>query len=249
MQLPPVLSPSILSIVLLSGLATAILPTAKQPWSNYTVHDKTRPLPPKVKVDKPITTPAPSDAIVLFNGKGTSEWTQPWRVKDGVMIASPKDNLTKREFADCQLHLEWRVPAGRKVKGQSGGNSGIFLMNLYEVQILESHDNLTYADGQAGALYGQTPPSVNASLPQGSWQSYDIFFKAPRYDGKKLISPAYITVIHNGVVIHNHQQFYGPTKWRRVFKYPETHPEKAPIRLQWHRDPIEYRNIWVRPLK
>ncbi|MFC4992351.1 3-keto-disaccharide hydrolase [Rubritalea tangerina] len=222
--------------------------TPKQPWSDYVVHDGTRPTPQKVQTNGAITTPAPADAIVLFNGTDASAFTKQWKVKDGILIASPGNTHTKQHFADCQLHIEWRVPANRKIKNQAGGNSGIFLMDKYEIQVQESHTNVTYADGQAGALYGQTPPLVNASSPQGEWQSYDILFTAPRYQDGKLISPAYVTVIHNGVVIHNHQKFYGPTVFRKLAKYPEKHPEKAPIRLQWHSDPIEFRNIWIRPL-
>lgn len=222
--------------------------TPKQPWSDYVVHDGTRPLPEKVKATGPVTTPAPSDAIVLFDGTDTSAWTKAWKVKDGVMIASPGNTSTKQSFGDCQLHIEWRVPAGRKVKNQSGGNSGVFLMQKYEIQVQESHTNVTYADGQTGAMYGQHPPLVNASTPQGEWQSYDIIFTAPRYEGEKCVSPARVTVIHNGVLIQNHQQYFGPSVYKKLPSYPKQHPAKAPLMLQWHRDPIEFRNIWLREL-
>ena len=165
------------------------------------------------------------------------------------MIASRGGNLiTKEKFADCQVHLEWRVPAGRVVEGQKGGNSGIFLMNLYEIQIQESHTNVTYPDGQAASIYGQYPPLKNASTPQGEWQSYDIIFKAPVYNEDGVVTPAFITVIHNGVVVHNAQELKGPTKGKKVTKYPKTHAAKGPIRLQWHKDPIEFRNFWVREI-
>ncbi|MBK1856171.1 DUF1080 domain-containing protein [Verrucomicrobiaceae bacterium 5K15] len=223
--------------------------TPKQPWSDYRVHDTERPHPEKVKTAGAITTPAPADAIVLFDGKNTEAFTKNWKVEDGVMIASPGKNLTKQSFGSIQMHVEWRIPAGRKVQGQGGGNSGIFMMDRYEVQVMESHTNVTYADGQAGALYGQTPPLVNASAPQGEWQSYDIIFEAPVYGEDGMKTPAYITVIHNGVVVQQHQKYYGPTVFRKVASYPKTHPEKAPIQFQWHGDPIEYRNIWVRELK
>lgn len=223
--------------------------TPKQPWSEYTVHDMTRPHPVKVQTYGAVTTKAPADAIVLFDGKNTDAFTKKWKITDGVMIASPGDNRSKQSFGSCQLHVEWKIPAGRKVNGQAGGNSGIFLMDRYELQVQESHTNVTYADGQAAALYGQNPPLVNASVPQGEWQSYDIIFHAPVYGADGMRTPAYITVIHNGVVVHAHQQFYGPTTHKKVAQYPKTHPEKAPIRFQWHGDPIEFRNIWVRDLK
>jgi len=154
----------------------------------------------------------------------------------------------KQEFGSVQLHVEWRIPAGRKVNGQKGGNSGIFLMDRYEIQVQESHTNVTYADGQAAALYGQTPLMVNASAPQGEWQSYDIVFEAPIYDPSGMKEPARVTVIHNGVLVHHRQKYYGPTKHKKAATYPKNHPEKAPIRFQWHGDPIEFRNVWVREL-
>ena len=220
--------------------------TPKQPWSEYKVHDMDRPHPKKVKSNGAVTTPPPAGATVLFDGKNIDAFTKAWKVENGVLIASPGDTRTKESFGDCVLHIEWRVPAGRKVKGQSGGNSGIFLMDRYEVQVQESHTNVTYADGQAAAIYGQTPPSVNPSVPQGEWQSYDIVFKAPVYGEKGLEKPAYVTVIHNGVKVHDKQEIYGTTTHKKVAKYPKTHPEKAPIRIQWHNDPIEFRNIWVK---
>lgn len=220
----------------------------KQPWSDYGVHDETRPRPPKVSNRGAVTTKAPEDAVVLFDGKNTDAFTKVWRVKNGVMVASPGSTDTKQSFGSCHLHIEWKIPAGREVNGQAGGNSGLFLMKMYEVQVMESHTNVTYADGQAAALYGQTPPMVNASAPQGEWQSYDIIFEAPEYNDEGVVTPAYVTVIHNGVVVHAHQKYYGPTVFRKVANYPQTHPEKAPIRLQWHNDPVEYRNIWVKEL-
>ena len=157
------------------------------------------------------------------------------------------DILSKESFGDCQIHLEWRLPIDRKVSGQGGGNSGIFLMNAFEIQILQSNGNQTYPDGQAGALYGQTPPLANATTEQGTWQSYDIIFTAPRVDeAGKLQEPARVTVLHNGVVLHHDKAFLGPTVYRSLAKYPEKTPTKGPIRLQWHGDPVEYRNIWVR---
>lgn len=239
---------SFVSISLLASVSLSVgAETPKQPWSDFTVHDKARPVPKHVEAQA-VTVKAPSDAIVLFDGANTDAFTVPWTVRDGIMIATAKDTHSKQAFASCQLHLEWRIPVGRKVNGQTGGNSGVFLMDLYEVQILQSHNNRTYADGQAGALYGQTPPLVNATSAQGEWQSYDILFTAPIYKDGKVERPAYVTVIHNGVVVQNQQVLYGPTEHRIVTSYPVEHPEKAPLRLQWHGDPVEYRNIWIRPL-
>jgi len=222
--------------------------TPKQPWSDYVVHDGTRPVPEKVKTHGAVIVKAPEDADVLFDGKSSSEFSSGWEVKDGVMVATKRDASSKKKYGSCQLHIEWRVPAGRKIENQKGGNSGVFFMGAYEVQVMESYKNVTYADGQAGALYGQTPPRVNASAPQGEWQSYDITFEAPKYDENGMVEPAYVTVIHNGVVVHHRQKYHGPTVFRKVAKYPKKHPEKGPLKLQFHGDPIEYRNIWVREL-
>ncbi|MGB2403034.1 MAG: 3-keto-disaccharide hydrolase [Akkermansiaceae bacterium] len=146
----------------------------KQPWSEYTVNQIDRPHPVKVQSPGVVCAKPPKGALVLFDGTNTDAFTVGWKIKDSLMIASPRSTRTKKSFGSCTLHLEWRVPAGRKIDGQKGGNSGVFLMDRYEIQIMESHTNVTYADGQAAAIYGQTPPSVNASLPQGEWQSYDI---------------------------------------------------------------------------
>jgi hypothetical protein len=219
--------------------------TPKQPWSDYTVHQIDRPNPEKVKTNGAVCTKPPAGAVVLFDGKNTDAFTRAWRVKDGLMIASPGSTQTKKSFGSCKLHVEWRVPAGRKVDGQYGANSGVFLMSRYEVQVLESFENVTYADGQAAAIYGQYPPSVNASVPQGEWHSYDIIFEAPVYGDNGLEKPAFMTVIHNGVKVHDRQQLHGPTTFKKLATYPSKHPDKAPIRIQWHKDPIEFRNIWV----
>jgi len=224
--------------------------TSQLPDSDYVVHDGTRPEPKKVKTQGVVTIPAPADAKILFDGGNLDAWIEPkWTIKDRCLVAAQKNLLSRDSFDDCQLHIEWRVPKDRKVKGQSGGNSGVFFMNRYEVQILESFENKTYPDGQAGAMYGQYPPLVNPSAPQGEWQSYDIAFKAPRYEGDKCVSPAILTVFHNGVLIHHGQPYLGPTSHRRVAKYPGKHSEKAPLKLQWHGDPIEFRNIWIREVR
>ncbi len=218
------------------------------PGSTYTVHDTTRPQPRKVESTGAVTISAPSDALVLFDGTDTKAWNGDWRVEEGILIASPGALTTKEHFRDCQIHLEFRVPAGREIMGQKGGNSGIFIMGKYEIQVGESHTNVTYPDGQAGAVYGQTPPLVNPATPQGEWQSYDIIFKAPVSKDGKVVTPAEVTVLFNGVAVQAGFRIQGPTKHKTTTSYPENHPEKGPIFLQWHKDPIEYRNIWVRPL-
>jgi len=224
------------------------------PGVPYVVHDGTRPQPPVVVPAGAVMMRPPSDARVLFDGTSTAAWTnggQPaaWPIVEGSLVAAKPGNLRSKEsFGAIQLHLEWRLPAGRKVDGQHGGNSGVFLMGLYEVQILQSHDNKTYPDGQATALYGQLPPLANATLPQGEWQSYDIAFEPPGYEGEKIVKPAKVTVLHNGIVTQHGELFLGPTQYRKLAAYPAKHPETGPVELQYHGDPVEFRNIWVRPL-
>lgn len=224
------------------------------PGVPYVVHDGTRPQPPIITTGGAVVVKAPSDAKMLFDGKSLDAWTTDggpakWLVKDGALIASPPGNLrTKESFGAVQLHFEWRLPAGRKVDGQSGGNSGVFLMGLYEIQVLQSNNNKTYPDGQATALYGQLPPLVNATGPQGEWQSYDIAFEPPVYEGDKVVKPAKVTVMHNGVFTQNGEVFLGPTQHQKLAAYPPSHPKVGPIELQFHGDPMEYRNMWIRPL-
>ena len=155
--------------------------------------------------------------------------------------------VTREKFGDCQLHVEWMVPEGSEGSGQGRGNSGVELMGRYEVQVLDSFDNLTYPDGQAGALYGQWPPLVNAVRRPGEWQSYDIVFEAPRFDGVKLIKAAYMTVFLNGVLLHHRKELMGPTVHRALARYAP-HPAEAPLVLQDHQQPVRYRNIWIRRL-
>lgn len=220
----------------------------KLPGVAYSVHDPARPQPPAVETAGAVVVKPPSDAVVLFDGTSLDAWTPGWVVKDGAMVATGKNIETKQAFGAIQMHLEWRLPAGRKVDGQNGGNSGVFLMGLYEVQVLQSNKNPTYPDGQAGAMYGQLPPLVNATAPQGEWNSYDLAFEPPVYDGTKVVKPAKLTLFHNGVCVQNGESYLGPTQHRSLAKYPEKHPETAPISLQFHGDPMEYRNLWVRPL-
>jgi len=217
----------------------------------YRVHDPARPHP---RVVTPSAQPggAPSDAIVLFDGKDLSQWTptrQPWKVENGYMeVASNAGDLrTKEKFGDVQLHIEWAAPAQIRGNSQNRGNSGVFLQGRYEVQVLDSSANLTYADGQAGAIYGQWPPLVNPARKPGEWQSYDIVFEAPRFEGQRLVKPAYLTVFLNGVLLHNRKEVMGPTVHRQLAKYAPQ-PEEDSLVLQDHQNPVRYRNIWVRRL-
>jgi hypothetical protein len=197
----------------------------------------------------------PSDAIVLFDGNDMSDWknADDWEIKDGAVTVNPrapgmKYATTKRSFGDCQLHVEWAEPEEVKGSGQDRGNSGVYLMSRYEVQILDSYHNPTYYDGQCGSIYKQYPPLVNVCRKLGEWQSYDIIFEAPRFDGSgKLIKPAYVTVLQNGVLIQNHSEIQGSTSWDHPPAY-EAHPERAPLQLQNHGDPVGFRNIWIREL-
>ena len=193
---------------------------------------------------------APSDATVLFDGKDLSAWKngENWEVKEGAAICHKSDVETKEAFGDCQLHIEWMIPEGTPGKGQGRGNSGVYFMKTYEIQILDSYKNETYFDGQAASIYKQTPPMVNAMRKQGEWNVYDLVFTAPRFsnDGK-LKSPAYITAIHNGVLVLNHFELQGASFWHQPPKYTK-HAEKLPISLQNHGNPVHFRNIWVREI-
>lgn len=201
------------------------------------------------EVDQP-----PSDAIILFDGTDLNEWTgrneekAKWDINNNVMTIVPKSGAisTRKSFGNCQLHIEWRTPEQVVGKGQGRGNSGVFLMGKYEVQVLDSYNNRTYSNGQAGSIYKQYIPLVNACRPPGEWQSFDIIFKAPKFDeAGELISPAYITVLHNGVLIHNHVEIKGTTTHMGKPSY-KPHPEKLPLTLQDHGNPVSFRNIWIR---
>jgi len=205
----------------------------------------------------PLVTPGqtnsdpPSDAIVLFDGTDLSHWkgAEQWSVVDGNAVVGKGAITSKEQFGDCQVHIEWSAPTPATGSGQGRGNSGLFLMGIYELQILDSYDNPTYFDGQAGAIYKQTPPAVNATRPPGEWNTYDVFWTAPRFaeDGS-LVSPAYITAVHNGVLILNHFALKGDTPFNRPPKYT-AHPPTGPLMIQDHGNPMRFRNIWVREFK
>jgi len=201
-------------------------------------------------------TKAPSDAIVLFDGTDLSEWRHGdgsaarWKLEDGaVTVVGGTGNIeTRQSFGNVQLHIEWRSPAVVEGESQGRGNSGVFLQKLYEVQVLDSYKNRTYANGQAASIYKQHIPLVNASRAPGEWQTYDIVFEAPRFDADgTLRSPAYATVLHNGVLVQNHVQLEGPTVYIGEPSYA-AHAERQPLSLQDHGNPVSYRNIWIRDL-
>ncbi|HIE52752.1 MAG TPA: DUF1080 domain-containing protein [Armatimonadetes bacterium] len=225
------------------------------PDSKYRVHDPNRPQPRVVTPGEKSGEP-PSDAIVLFDGTDLSKWVSSkdggeaqWKVENGYLEVVPgTGNIqTKEHFGDCQLHLEWMAPAEAEGESQGRGNSGVFLMGLYEVQVLDCYDNPTYADGTTAAIYGQYPPLVNACRRPGEWQTYDIIWEAPRFEGEKLVRPAYLTVLHNGIVVHNHVALLGTTGHRRLPEY-KPHPPVGPLMLQDHGNPVRFRNIWYRVL-
>jgi len=192
----------------------------------------------------------PADAIVLFDGEDMSAWNggENWKIENGYAEVAKSGVTTKQAFGDCQLHLEFATPEVVKGTGQGRGNSGVYLMGKYEVQILDSYENTTYYDGQCGAIYKQTPPIVNACRGPGQWQTYDIIFTAPRFkDDGSVKSPAYVTVLHNGVLIQNHFELQGGTSYTAPPSY-SAHPEKLPINLQNHGNPTRYRNIWIREM-
>lgn len=192
----------------------------------------------------------PADAIVLFDGTDLSKWKngENWIIKDGTCTPAKSDITTKDSFGDCQIHLEFATPEVVKGNGQGRGNSGVYIMERYEVQILDSYQNKTYFDGQCASLYKQKPPMVNVCRKPGEWQTYDIIFETARFDAdKKLVKPAIATVIQNGVVVQNHFELQGGTFFDRPAMYVP-HPAKAPLRLQNHGDPVKFRNIWIREL-
>jgi Domain of Unknown Function (DUF1080) len=262
----PSLAPLLLAASTAAALMTSFSTAPQDPAPGYRdtpklpdgwrVHDADRPRPPVVPpgpAGAPV--PPPSDAVVLFDGSNLDAFrgnngAARWTVADGAMTVNGTGDIqTAAEFGDCQLHIEWASPAEVKSESQGRGNSGVFFFGRYEVQVLDSYDNPTYADGQAAALYGQKPPLVNACRKPGEWQTYDILFRAPRFaaDGS-LQQPARVTVIHNGIAVQLDEALLGGTAHRSTASY-QAHGPTGPIRLQDHGNPVRFRNIWLRPLQ
>ena len=238
-----------------TGVVVGYKDTPLLPWTGnkYHVHDPDRPVPKYVK-PAPASEQsgkAPSDAIVLFDGKDLSAW-QPssWKVKDGYTEVAGGSLATKESFGDCQLHIEWMSPEEPGNQMMNRGNSGVLMMGAYEIQVFDSHpvhDVQIYADGQTASIYGQTPPLVNSSRRPGEWQSFDILFTAPVFDGDKLVARPKVTMLHNGVLVHLDQEIMGPMA-HRVIRPLKPHAPKLPLVLQGHGCPVRYRNMWIRPL-
>jgi hypothetical protein len=232
--------------------------TQKIPDIQWTIHDPDRPQPPVVNpgpAGNPVSVP--SDAVILFDGADLSQWEDSkgqiarWKVENAYMEVVKKTGSirTKKKFGDCQLHIEWMAPEPATGEGQDRGNSGVFLMEKYEVQVLDCYQNTTYSDGMTASIYGQYSPLVNACRPPGEWQTYDIVFHRPHFDEQgALIQPARMTVFHNSILVHDNRILTGPTDHKKRPPYV-SHPEKLPISLQDHGNPVRYRNIWIRELE
>ncbi len=247
--------------IIVAVAAATSLSAGKIPELKWKSHDQTRPAPdvvtPGAVSSGNDVGSAPSDAVVLFDGSDFDGWVDmegnpsKWTVRDGALECVPDSGYirTLQSFGDCQLHIEWATPVDPKGNSQGRGNSGVFFgLNLYEIQVLDSYENKTYADGSASSIYGQYPPLVNACKGPGEWQTYDIIYTAPRFeDCGEMKSPARFTVIHNGVLTQNNVTLTGPAVWIGRPPY-KAHPEKMPIALQDHGNPVRYRNIWVREL-
>ena len=244
------------TILLLGMINICLCAAAQQNQGDPKLTEIWRPVPRVINPGK-LSADPPSDAIVLFgNTKDSVKWEsktgQPfnWKAFDDNLTVVPfaGDLRTKQSFGDCQLHIEWRTPAEIKGEGQGRGNSGVFLMSLYELQVLDSYINLTYSNGQAGSIYKQHMPLVNVCRPPGEWQTYDIYFTAPQFSQDSLLkSAAHITVVQNGVLIQNNVELWGAMQFIGVPKY-EKHAAKAPLLLQDHHNPVSFRNIWIREL-
>jgi len=225
----------------------------KNPGSEWFVHDPTRPQPKAAdpKDIKPnLGAKPPEGAIVLFDGTDLSKWKDgEWKIEDGYMEVAKGNLNSKESFGSAIYHVEWASPTEVKGGGQGRGNSGFIIMGKYELQVLDSWKNATYVDGMAGAIYGQNPPSVNASVKPGEWNSYDVQWHAPKFDAdKKLVKPARITVIWNGIKVQDNYELVGVVSHVKATKY-QPHADKLPLHLQNHGDKVRYRNIWVKPIE
>lgn len=246
--------------------ATGYNDTPVLPGQKWKVHDIDRPRPAVVTPGAKLGDP-PSDAVVLFNGKDLSKWEIPgpppnrkkdsnkprptaWKVENGYFEIAPGAGTmrTKEKFGDMQLHIEWASTPTIYGDSQWRGNSGVLIMGRYEIQVLDSYQNPTYADGQAGAIYGQWPPLVNAVRKRGEWNAYDIVWEAPKFEGGKVVKNAFVTVFLNGVLLHNRKEVIGEMAHRVVGVYKGHAPEE-PLALQDHDVPVRYRNVWARRLK
>ncbi len=248
---------SALSLFALSGAYAQLKPEKMTPESSELWDPEPRLVTPGSITSATSGTTAPSDAVVLFDGTNLDHWVSsndgkspaPFTLDGGAMTVAPKKGgiQTKEEFGDFQLHIEWRSPSEVKGSGQGRGNSGIFLQGVYELQVLDSYNNRTYANGQAGSIYKQTPPLVNPVKAPGEWQSYDVIYTAPRFNKDGMVTvPAYVTVLLNGVVVQNHTQIQGTTPY---VGRPTNKPHgKGPISLQDHNDLVSFRIIWRREL-
>lgn len=228
--------------------------TPVQPWSGYHTHDPDRPAPARVQPGEFSTQlqpgTAPADALVLFDGKDMAQWKPmpEWKLENGLLVAGTGNLATKEEFGDCQLHLEWQAPNPPEGQFMNQGNNGVLMMGMTEIQIFDSYTNQLYADGQAAAIYAQTPPLVNPCRKPGEWQTYDIVWTAPEFKDGKLSKPARVTMFFNGLLVHLNQEIYGNTPHRGLASYT-TQATQGPIALMGHHCPVKFRNIWVRKLE
>ena len=247
-------------LVCLLSLCASIFTVSKlgaQIPSQWKAHDMNRPRPPIVKPGAlALPVPPPSDAVILFDGKDLSKWRSEdgspakWIAANGYMESVKGSGylFTRQNFGDIQLHVEWATPVPPSGESQGRGNSGVFPMGLYEIQVLDSYGNDTYPDGQAASIYGQYPPLVNACLPPGEWQSFDTVFRRPRFNADgQLLEPAKVTLFQNSILVQDNVRVWGPTMWLQHLPY-EPHPDKMPLSLQDHGNPVRYRNIWLREL-
>ena len=251
------------AVVALTDVLADTFADSHDRYMQWQVHDQARPKPPVVTPGGSGTQhaagTAPSDAIVLFDGSDLKAFSHQdgedcqWVIRENAALEVTSgvggDIYTRQAFGDCQLHLEWMAPEDLPdQEGQARGNSGVFLMGEYEIQILDCYENESYADGMAGAVYGQAPALANACRPRGQWQTYDIIFRRPHFDEQgRCVQPATVTVLHNGVLVQDHTQILGPTRHHARTAY-QAHDDALPIQIQDHGDKLRLRNIWIREL-